>query len=187
MQGRAKARAKAAQRSAPKAGAPGWLAVGKSGERNTTSTPSRLARAAPAAPPCAAIVNIECRRRPRLARKKGNNPVVARRSGTCSPAAEARAARPSPATNKVSPFWRASRATAGSSPAGRSRATTPAPLGSRRMAARGSGRRARSLNSHSRGHARLPGAPKRLSAKVKRFSIDATLALRRIPCHLNLP
>ncbi len=156
MQGAGSPRAKATQRKAPSAGAPGWLCVGNSGDRKRQSTPSRRARAAPRWPPWAAMLNTRPPLAARRAIKKGSKPALSRRSGRCSPARSASAALPSPATINLSPPCRASRATGRSNPGASPRATTPAPRGSATMAARGSGRRAGSLNSQSRG--RPPGA-----------------------------
>ena len=156
MQGAGSPRAKATQRKAPSFGAPGWLCVGNSGDRKRQSGLRRLARAAPRCPPCAAMLNIRQPGAARRALKKGSKPPLSRRSGRCSPAPSASAARPSPATSSLSPRRRESRATGFSSPGARPRSTTPAPRGSATMAARGSGRRAGSLNSQSRG--RPPGA-----------------------------
>jgi len=156
MQGAGSPRAKAAQRKAPKAGAPGWLWVGNNGERKMQPGFNRRTRAAPRCPPCAAMLRI---RRPGAARraiKKGSIPKLSRRSGRCSPAPSASADRPSPATNSLRPRCRARRATALSKPGANPRNTTPAPRGSAAMAARGSGSRTGSLNSQSRG--RPPGA-----------------------------
>jgi pyridoxal phosphate enzyme (YggS family) len=151
MQGAGSPRASAAQRKAPKPGAPGWLWVGKSGDRKMASGLNRRARAAARCPPWAAMLNILRQGAARRAIKKGIKPRLSRRSGRCSPAPSASAARPSPATSSLSPRCRASRATGRSSPGARPRATTPAPRGRCSMAARGSGRRTGSLNSHSRG------------------------------------
>ena len=137
-----------AQRVAPSAGAPGWLAVGKTGDRNARSAPALAARRS-SARSCAELVTMAARRR----NAKGLSRRPARR---CTPAPSAAASRASPATTKASRRSRQIRArsrpslTRSGAPSWRS--TTPhSPFGNRATAARGSGNRAASVNSHSTG------------------------------------
>ena len=81
MQGAGSPRARMAQRRGPSAGAPGWLCVANSGDRNRQSGFNRRARAAPRCPPWAAIANIKWPGPARRASRKGIKPALARRSG----------------------------------------------------------------------------------------------------------
>ena len=88
-------RARAAQRSGPSVAAPGWLAVGNTGDSTTASAPSRRARAMPRRP-CAAAINggaaqRRCRRRSQQERQqpRGGAPIRQVQPGA---AAERRAA-----------------------------------------------------------------------------------------------
>lgn len=168
--GRPARRANAFQRQGPRAGASGWLGVGKIGERKTRSAPSRRARRRPAAP-CAATERKVPGRPARRASRKGSRAEVAGRSGQCSPARQARAGRGAAPRSRTSPRRRPSRAMSPSSAGGRPRATTPPPRGRPAAAARGSGRRAGSLNSHSRGSA----APRRLRPGLSRDAAPSTV------------
>ena len=76
-------------------------------------------------------------RRPGAARRairKGSKPGLARRSGRCSPAPSASAARPSPATSSLSRRCRASRATGKSISGASPRATIALIEGARALA-----------------------------------------------------
>ncbi len=132
MAGTPSRRAAASQRNGPSAEAPGWLRVGNSGDRKARSAPSRRARADAAPPPWAAIVSTAQGAPARRASRKGSRPCEGRRSGRCSPAWAASAARPSPATSTVRPRRRAIRARRARTGAAVPRASTPAPRGSPR-------------------------------------------------------
>lgn len=157
-------RASLSQRSTPSAGAPGWLAVGKSGERNRTSGRSRRASRAPRAPPCAARVSTAQGAPARRASSSGMQWRAGRRSGRCSPARAESAARPSPATTSHSPRRRARSASPASTSAPAPRATTPAPRGRQAATGRGSGSRTGSENSHRAGRRR----PRRRGGRHRR-------------------
>ena len=149
--GRPAARAREAQRSGPSAGAPGWLAVGKAGEIRTTPAPIRRARTRPARPCTAAESQA-----PRRFNKNDNKLRVAARSGTCSPAPNRRACRPSPEISRTSRRARHSFATRAATSGAAPRSSTAAPFGKRASKGVGSGRRAGSLNSQQPGGMALP-------------------------------
>jgi len=148
--------AHAAQRTAPKAGAPGWLRVGNAGDRNTASAPAAQAQRSSVAE-CAELVTSVPRRRPRVpGRHAGTGTPNARPPRRCTPAPAAAASLASPATTRGMPKPRHCRATARASAARPGtpswRNTTPHRSGGRpAMAARGSARRVASVNSQSTG------------------------------------
>ena len=148
-----------AQRAAPKAGAPGWLAVGNAGERNARSAPARAARRS-SRQSCAELVT----RTPRRPAARGLPPrqPFRRPARRCTPAPSSAASRASPATTRASRRARhnlaRSRPSSARPGAPSWRSTTPhRPFGNRATAGRGSGSRAASVNSHSTGMSRRNG------------------------------
>ncbi len=144
-------RASRLQRATPKAAPPGWLSVGNAGDRNARSTPVRAARRS-CDRSCAELVA-------KAPRPRGAGPRPPRR---CTPAPSDAASRRSPATTRASRRLRQilarSRPSRARSGAPSWRRTTPhSPRGNRATAARGSGSRAASVNSHNTGRPFCPG------------------------------
>ncbi len=159
-------RAANAHRSGRNPGAPGWLAVANTGERNTSGTPARRARSRSPSPWAEAVSG----------RSQAAGCPTRRPARRCRPARSAAASRQSPATDKASRRARQSRAIArpSSSRSGTasSRSTTPAsPRGSRRIAASGSGTRAVSVNSQSGGSAEVLPRRRALTARAQATSL----------------
>ena len=134
-------RVRAAQRSTPRPAAVGWLAVGKTGDRNTSAAPARSARTNSTKSCADAVAKAAPARGRRL-----------RPAARCWP----HPARPDPPATESSTRcarhscrrWRKSAASA----CGRGRCTRPQRPGGRpRMTAAGSGRRCQSENSQSGG------------------------------------
>ena len=170
--------ARPAQRQAPSAGSPGWLAVAKAGDKKAMVAPLRRARRR-SARECAELVTI-----PPSRNGPGQRPPR-----KCTPAPNAAASRTSPATTSASPRIRQIRAR--SRPIATRlgcescRNTTPEiPRGNRAAAGRGSGNRAVSVNSHSTGGAVVPS--RRAAARPHARSFISTgRSGGRSGCHLG--
>ena len=161
------------QPAAPSTPPAGWLEVGNTGDRNARSAPACAARCN-SSRLCAELVTSAecCNMRRRGAKRPWRRP--ARR---CTPAPSDAASRGSPAmtsasrrTRQILANSRPSMALPGT-PSWRN--TTPhSPFGSRDTAARGSGSRTASVNSHNTGIRPAPGTNRRddLTARAQATS-----------------
>lgn len=152
-------RASRSIRATPSDGAPGWLRVGNTGERNTRSAPARSARRSSAPSWADAVIQ-----------RPGGIGVCRRPPRRCGPQATCAARGVSPATVMARRRHRhiaATRAASAARPGMPScRKTTPArPRGRRAIAGIGSGTRAASVNSHSGG-----GRPGRAARRAHRIN-----------------